>query len=581
MMARYLAIPAIALVLVSVPALAQGGPNAARPGDPVLERPTLLCLGVRWSVAGDANANASVAVAYRRVGEAQWREALPLFRVETAKMVAEVAEGTSLLAGSIFDLEQGTEYEMRLRLSDPDGGDGERVLRATTRVEPQAWPDGRTLHVIPGTGGGGGTEGDPFRGLTAAEAEARPGDILLLHAGVYSGTWSVRKSGEPGRPIVWRGAGAGEAVIDGGGAERAISANGLRHVFFEGLSVRNARWGIVAHGTSDLVVRRCHIYDVNSGLTATRQDSPMTDFFIADNLIEGPSTWPRTKGIESAEGVEVVGEGHVVCYNRIHGFADAVSIFHGPPSNSIDFHNNEISECTDDGIEMDYGEQNVRCFRNRLTNCFQGISTQPLHGGPCYIFRNAMYNVQHEPFKMHNSPSGALMLHNTSVKSGMPLVMYASASNCVYRNNIFIGTDANYALEFTGRMTDCDFDYDGWGGGTLGTFAKWNGVRYRTLEDMQKSGALEAHAVWVDPGKAFADGLLPPTDVETQFPIETNKLWLGPESDAVDRGEVLPNINDGFAGAGPDLGAYEALAGVPHYGIRPVGRQAPTREGEL
>jgi hypothetical protein len=306
-------------------------------------------------------------------------------------------------------------------------------------------------------------------------------------------------------------------------------------------------------------------------LTATRQDVPMTDFFVADNLIEGPSTWPRTKGIESAEGVEVTGEGHVVCYNRIRGFADAVSIFHGPPSNAIDFYNNEISECTDDGIEMDYGEQNVRCFRNRLTNCFQGISTQPLHGGPCYIFRNAMYNIQQETFKMHNSPSGALMLHNTSVKSGMPLVMYASASNCVYRNNIFVGTDANYALEFTGQMRDCDFDYDGWGGGELGTFAKWNGVRYGTLEDMRSGGALEAHAVWVDPGKAFANGLLPPADVTEQFGIEVNDLRLGPESDAVDKGEALANVNDGFAGAGPDLGAYEAGAGVPHYGIRPVG----------
>ncbi|MFQ5809376.1 MAG: hypothetical protein ACE5JM_07130, partial [Armatimonadota bacterium] len=441
-MARYVASVVLGSMVFAYVALGQDGPNAARAGEPVLERPTLRCLGVRWPIGGDANGNATVAVRFRGVGAAQWLEGLPLFRVETETMVAETPPGTALLAGSIFDLQPGIEYEIRLRLSDPDGGDAERVLRAKTRVEPRAAGDGRTLHVVPGTGGGAGTDGDPFRGLSAAEAAAEAGDILLLHAGVYPGTWTVRKSGEAGRPIAWRGAGDGETIVDGGGAERAISANGLRHVFFEGLSVRNARWGIVAHGASDLVVRRCHIYDVTSGLTATRQDAPMTDFFIADNLIEGPSTWPRTKGIESAEGVEVAGEGHVVCYNRIRGFADAVSIFHSPPSNAIDFYHNEISECTDDGIEMDYGEQNVRCFRNRLTNCFQGISTQPLHGGPCYIFRNAMYNIQMETFKMHNSPSGALMFHNTSVKSVMPLVMYASASNCVYRNNIFIGTDA-------------------------------------------------------------------------------------------------------------------------------------------
>jgi hypothetical protein len=181
-----------------------------------------------------------------------------------------------------------------------------------------------------------------------------------------------------------------------------------------------------------------------------------------------------------------------------------------------------------------------------------------------------MYNIQMETFKMHNSPSGALMFHNTSVKSGMPLVMYASASNCVYRNNLFIGTDANYALEFTGRMRDCDFDYDGWGGGALGMFAKWNGVRYRTLGDVKKGGALEAHGVWVDPATAFASGLLPPTDVTEQFAVEVNDLRLSPNSDAIDKGEVLANVNDGFAGAAPDVGAYEAGAELPQYGVRAV-----------
>jgi hypothetical protein len=39
-------------------------------------------------------------------------------------------------------------------------------------------------------------------------------------------------------------------------------------------------------------------------------------------------------------------------------------------------------------------------------------------------------------------------------------------------------------------------------------------------------------------------------------------------SAAADRGVVLPNVNDGFSGAGPDLGAYEAGAGLPHYGPR-------------
>lgn len=37
---------------------------------------------------------------------------------------------------------------------------------------------------------------------------------------------------------------------------------------------------------------------------------------------------------------------------------------------------------------------------------------------------------------------------------------------------------------------------------------------------------------------------------------------------AVDVGQVLPNINDGYAGKAPDLGAYEAGAVLPVYGPR-------------
>jgi hypothetical protein len=36
----------------------------------------------------------------------------------------------------------------------------------------------------------------------------------------------------------------------------------------------------------------------------------------------------------------------------------------------------------------------------------------------------------------------------------------------------------------------------------------------------------------------------------------------------VDAGVRLPNVNDGFTGKAPDLGAYEVGEPVPHYGPR-------------
>jgi hypothetical protein len=295
------------------------------------------------------------------------------------------------------------------------------------------------------------------------------------------------------------------------------------------------------------------------------------DHFLADNLIEGPSTWPRTKGIENARGIQITGEGHVVCYNRIRGFADAIDTFSSSRCAAIDFHNNDVSELTDDGIELDYSERNTRCFFNRLTNVFQGISMQPVYGGPVYVFRNVMYNVVGEPFKLHNSPSGCLIFHNTSVKQGMPLVLMTAepVRNSWTRNNLFIGTQASYAFESMAKMVDCDFDYDGFGGGPFKLMLKWNTVRYATLKDVRSQSPVLKHSVLLDAATAFASGARVPEDIAREAP-NTIDLRLAPRSRAVDAGQVVAGLNDGFHGKAPDLGACELGDALPHYGPREI-----------
>jgi hypothetical protein len=53
-------------------------------------------------------------------------------------------------------------------------------------------------------------------------------------------------------------------------------------------------------------------------------------------------------------------------------------------------------------------------------------------------------------------------------------------------------------------------------------------------------------------------------------------LRLRPGSAAVDAGAVLPNINDDYKGAAPDLGAYELGQELPTYGPRPEGLDEAT-----
>jgi len=92
---------------------------------------------------------------------------------------------------------------------------------------------------------------------------------------------------------------------------------------------------------------------------------------------------------------------------------------------------------------------------------------------------------------------------------------------------------------------------------------------WEDFEDFRRKAPVEKHAVLVDPARAFASRVRQPADVKRRFPVETNDLRLSPTSGAVDAGEVLPNINDGYRGQAPDLGAYEVGDDLPHYGPRP------------
>ena len=553
-MFRHTFLIALASLALVAPALAE---NASRPGKLTPELPTLKCLGVQWLVADDDNHNAKVEVAYRKASAPDWKKGLDLFRVDTAGLRKNIhwPAGHTLFAGSLFGLDENTEYEVKLSLKDPDGGNAEQVLKMKTWAEPTLPLHSSAIPVSP-------------EGFAAALAKAKPGDVLRLAKGVYKGTFRP-PDGEPGRPVAL--VGEAGAVFDGEGKGNCIGAAGSHDIMLVGLAFRNATWALNFNASSRITVSRCLITDCEYGFVAQSNGDKQEHIYIADCTMKGPSTWPREKGIENARGIQISGQGHVVCYNRISGYADAIDTFSTYPCSSIDFYGNEISECTDDGIEMDYSEHNTRCFDNRLTNCFQGISVQPVWGGPVYIFRNALYNVGMETFKMHNGPSGCLFFHNTSVKEGMPLVLYTGepVTNFITRNNLFIGTEANYGYENTARMRDCDFDYDGFGGDWK-TFLKWNNVKYLTIEECREKAPVHKHVVRVSPDGLFASGVKAPADVKTQFPLTVNDLRLKEGSEAIDAGVVLPNINDGFAGKAPDLGAYELGQPLPHYGPRPT-----------
>ena len=99
--------------------------NKVKPGEFIIDHPTLINLGFEWLIQGDDNRNAQVDVSYRKQGETQWKQGLPLLRLQGERIyqnqgVFDVVS-PNMFAGSILDLEPDTAYEARFVMSDPDG----------------------------------------------------------------------------------------------------------------------------------------------------------------------------------------------------------------------------------------------------------------------------------------------------------------------------------------------------------------------------------------------------------------------------------------------------------------------------
>src|SRR5262245_13739311 len=106
------------------------------PGEFVIDHPTLINLGFEWAIQGDENRNARVDVTYRKQGDAQWKQGMPLLRLQGERIYQAGSwdvVSPNMFAGSILDLDPDTAYEARFVMSDPDGIAG-RSAKAVTKA---------------------------------------------------------------------------------------------------------------------------------------------------------------------------------------------------------------------------------------------------------------------------------------------------------------------------------------------------------------------------------------------------------------------------------------------------------------
>ena len=542
-------------------------------GPPELDRPTLTVVGVRVPFSGDVGPHAAVTVRYREAGGAAWRPALPLFRIHPEAVTGWTVKPH--FGGSIFDLKAATKYEIELHAVDPDAKvDQTLTVEATTRKVPGDPTAPREIAV------------HNSQELTAALSEAHPGDIIRLADGVYTGRFRIASAGTPENPIVIRGSNEEKTILDGEGCTgcNVLEVYGAGFVHVERMTIRNAERAIrfQTEQSEGNVVRRVHVRDTTMAIGGHYGQK---DYYICDNTLEGRLKWPQFYNVDNGahsddDGIQVLGFGHIVCHNQISGYGDAMKIAERG-ARSADFYGNDVRYSYDNGIELDEGEGNVRCFRNRFYNTYSPLSVQPIFGGPAYMIRNVVVNPIDEQMKFHGlgstppqEPVGILALHNTFVSAQIALNLKTPIMShyFVVANNLFIGPKGpglkqvvNWEAPFQTGL----FDYNGYFPDGTFTFNRFHAKvqHFPTLAVMQTYG-LETHGL-VLTAPVFQNGFL--MDENLRGIVQPVDLSLAGNSAAVDRGVYLPNINDGFAGNAPDLGALERGCPAPVYGPRPEG----------
>jgi hypothetical protein len=515
--------------------------------------PTFNSLGLYWTPHG-GTAKRAVTVSYREKGATTWSAALPLW-FDPNEHGAEASEHTAEYRGSIVYLKAGTTYEVKLALE----GGPERFLTATTWSED----------------------------FKIARAVAVPAS--------QAASCEITEGGSPEDGyVLYAPADGVEAVWDAGGeAPQNIEIN-ASYVIVRGLTLRNAKThGIKLGDVHHVVIERCDI----SGWGETGADGQAKNLNAAiygssaanSNIVvqhcnlhhprSDSNSWNQQRpGTTSShpvgpQGIVLKGSGggHVIRFNRIHSdmqhmFNDGMGetknfSYRGFPRCDTDIHDNFLSHCWDDGIEVEGADMNVRVWNNYIDMTYGALGVASPSLGPVYIFRN-VYAVSrkhegtapndlrgHYLVKLgHEDAAWArgrmFVFHNTTLQpppfpgaddlsSGAQAgLVFTSekkhAENIVSRNNILhMRKPSDWAIRDTQRTPSNSYDYDLYDGRT-----------------MFHEGA-EAHGVAASPRFERApDG----------------RLWLTPGTPGHDAGVRIPNFNDDFTGQAPDMGAVETGA---------------------
>jgi plastocyanin len=556
----------------------------------------------------DDNGNQNPAVLeYKKSSDTTWKKGIAMTLDKRATVRSDNNSWNNPYKNqwraSIFGLQPRTSYDVRVTYLDPDGVSGTNPTTATIITRDDNPPStGRTINVS--------TQAQ----LTSALSGAQAGDTIIVAPGTYSAI-TIAASGTPTNWITVKGSDINnKPLIQGNYTGDLVTITGA-FIRFSGFEVAQGHNDIAIPHSHDIIIENNFLHDSKS----TSPDNGGTPIYVGDtfdtqnaaanvtvqfNTIREDHVAGAVESEAGAVAFKSTQGGHIVRSNRItftypvtanvHGTDCVAGVLNfektgpfGGYTKDSDVYDNYCEGGTDDGVEVDGANVNVRVYRNTIKAAAGGaISIAPVSVGPVYIFNNVSYdNVPGWSdgsctSVKDGSPSNSdvFFWHNTFYSIGKTCSSHGpvlqgqyggSGSGLVlhYRNNIFEPggrlwqtdpTDPDYDIYYA---PNADKWIEGFNGSDIYGFADW-----------QKKSGRDQHSI---EGKAsFVNEA--GRDFHLQNPARTGEV------SGVDKGVVIVGFNDPdgpfpYQGNAPDLGAFESGAVGPTSTPAPTSIPTPTR----
>ena len=262
------------------------------------------------------------------------------------------------------------------------------------------------------------------------------------------------------------------------------------------------------------------------------------------------------------------GGNHVFRYNEVysswgHYFADGYgggdNSFKGMPNSDSDVYGNIIKHVWDDAVEAEGANNNVRVWGNYFDHTATGAATTATSKGPVYAWRNVQNRSRNKSMntldgdsRLYTFKSGSVdgfagrryVFHNTSLQARRRLArctrsVRARPSPVQARRSFLQHRLAQQRLPYLEDLVERGLQ-------------RRRGERPRLRHDQRRVP---------DPAGAEPNAIIGTPIYEAGHGWENEAggyYQLAPHSPGYDRGVRIPNFNDGFTGAAPDLGAHEA-----------------------